>query len=181
MGQYSHCFIALFQSITVCTYIDTICQSADDEHLWTQPSQIANKATHQILSIRCAMARANHIDDILLVQVRRSLIEQHNWCISTFTKTLWIVFIIQAQSTDASLLHKFHLSSSTAEGIIPIFHRLPQTWRSIRHHVAKVVTMLIDSLSTAQCAIKQQSCLLIETRHARQRNGIVYLFLLHSL
>ena len=65
MGQDGYSVHVVGQSVAVRMDINTVCQSADNQCVWTQPAQVCEEVTDEILSIGGAVACADHRDDIV--------------------------------------------------------------------------------------------------------------------
>ena len=67
--QHSYGIEAVGQSLPMGTDIDAVGESADDEHLWTECSQVGNEPPNHVFSIGCAAPCADNVDDTSGVQV----------------------------------------------------------------------------------------------------------------
>ena len=120
VGQHSYRGIAMSQRLPVGTDIDTVCQSADNEHLRTLLAQIGDETADEILSVSRHPTGADKADDPLLVQVCLTFIIEDDGCIGTLCEPLGVVIVIQCESPYAVLLHESHLTFCPPHRLIPV-------------------------------------------------------------
>ena len=67
--QYADGVKAVLQGCPVCMDVYTVCQSAEDENIWTDCLQFLDERTDDILSVGSAVASAYNTDDVTAVEV----------------------------------------------------------------------------------------------------------------
>ena len=154
MSQHADGVVALLEGMTVGADVYAVGQSADDEHLWTELSQVAEEASHEVLTIGGAVAGAYDVEDIALIEIGSALIVQDDWSIWTLGQALGVVGVAQCQGADVVLVDELHLSCCPPQGVIPVLHGLAQSGRGVGHGVADVTAVLVDSLGTAHGLIE---------------------------
>lgn len=80
----------------MCVNVNTISQSTDDERVGYESVEVADEDADEIITIACAVAGTNNIDDMAGVEVGVSFIEKHQRCVGCFLEPSWIIGIVQA-------------------------------------------------------------------------------------
>ena len=178
--QDTHRLITLLQRLPMSTDVYTVCQSADDEHLRTLLTQVADEPSHQVLTVTGMVARSHDVDHVWLVQVGTTLVEQHYRRIRTFAEPLGIVCVVHRKHTNSFLRDKLHLCGSPAQRLVPVFQRLTKSRCTVCQHVTYILSVLINGFPAAHRLIESLAYRLVQSRQACQRYGVVDFFLLHS-
>ena len=74
VSQHTYRFKTLLKGIAMCTDVNAIGQSADNQHLWTHGAQVADEASYHILSVDGTMPCAHNVQHIALVEVGTTFI-----------------------------------------------------------------------------------------------------------
>ena len=67
------------------TDVDTVSQSADDEHVGTHLPQLMTEASDEVLAVSGGMARTDDVDDTSTVEVGITQIVQHQRSVVTLS------------------------------------------------------------------------------------------------
>ena len=57
--------------------VNTVSQSTDDKRVGHELVEVAYKGAAEILTVACAVAGTNDVDDVALVEVRVAVIKKH--------------------------------------------------------------------------------------------------------
>ena len=102
----------------------TVCQSAEDENIWTDCLQFPDERTDDILSVGSAVASAYNTDDVTAVEVGVAEIIEQDRGIGTLPEPLRIVFVVHADGLDIMLPVVFQLLFSPVSETVDVFQRL---------------------------------------------------------
>ena len=180
MGQNGDGLELSLQGMAVGTDVNAIGQPADYEHMGTLFLQPLNETAHKVLSVGCAAACADDVDDARLVEIGCSFVIEHHRRIGTIGQTAGIEGIEQCQCLDVVTRYKLHLGCRTLQCLVPVFQCINQPWRAVTHHLAYVGPVLIDCLPAAQGAIEEQGSLAVEPGETGQGNGMEYFLIGHG-
>ena len=179
VSKYSHRLVTIFQSIVMCADVYAVCQSADDEYIRTHSAQVADKPTYEVLSVSRAASCSYYVYNVLLIQVSSTFVVQYDRCISTFSKSFWVVGILNGDCFDVALLNKLHLYCRSFQCLVPVTYCLTKMLGAVRHYITDIISVLINLLAAPQCVVQLQSYRQVKACHACQRNAIEYLFVVH--
>ena len=177
--QYTNRLVAIFQCLLMRSDIDTIRQSADDQHLWAICSQLTDQPTDKVLSIRRTMTSTDNRYDLRLIQVGSSPIIQNDRCIRTLFEPLRISRAVQCQYLNLMTLNKLQFCLRPTQRFRPVAKCLFQSWGTIMNDVPNFVTVFVKLRSTAHRPIKVQCLCEIKVTDACQRHRIQYFLCIH--
>ena len=125
------------------TYIYTISQSTNNQHLWAHLVQFSDELTAYVFSITCYLASTNYAYNLLLIKVGITYVIKHQRCISTLQQSLRVVIVEQRHGTYFVLFHVFHFNFCPFHRVAPVLERINQSWCASFYYVAHFIAVLI--------------------------------------
>lgn len=100
MGEDANGLQPTVERVAVRMDVNAVRQSADDEHRRAQLVQVSDKLPDEILAVDGALPRADDVDDVRLVEVGGTLIEQCQRRVGTLRQPLGIIGGVEREDLD---------------------------------------------------------------------------------